>query len=127
MPPSHFAFFCEYSDPICLPLPDKQPKCPKQWTEEDWNNRVVVGNYMIHHFRTAGNDVSFILKVSSVGDDQEMWAYEDFDFDSKYPTEFLVQGESANQVLSELEKQEEAFPLLALARVRFQCLTSNLC
>lgn len=71
--------------------------------------------------------MSFILKVSSVGDDQEMWAYEDFDFDSKYPTEFLVQGESANQVLSELEKQEEAFPLLALARVRFQCLTSNLC
>lgn len=69
-----------------------RPKCPKQWSDEVWNERFVIGDDDYHMFRggiitnpdsskeTSGRGVDrFFLKVSSHLDPEGRWMYEDID------------------------------------------------
>ena len=77
-----------------LPLPEVQPKCPSEWSEEAWDGRVVYGSTK-YYFYTSRHKQNDILAVK-LADRREngKWVYESVD-----PT---VVEEEARKAMGEL-------------------------
>lgn len=73
-------------------LPSIRPKRPEQWSNEAWDNRIVIGNDDIHIFKGGSIPIPdsseeaplgwgdmFFLKVSSQLDSYGRSMYEDYD------------------------------------------------
>ena len=109
---THLTYYGDGDDaqPRQLPLPDTHPECPEQWTSEEWNKRLVLGDSKIHLFSTTGKRKKkcFILKVSRDKNHEDKWIYEEFDPHSKWPQGSQLDSHSTQLVFNLMTQQQEA-------------------